>query len=247
MLRLERPATTTSTSRRSCSKTVWFRRLPAGTDTFVEIAITDRFDGDFSIHGTRSALDQRRQQVFEGEWTWLMQVHGSEVVVVDHPGAAAGGEADGAVTAAENAVLAVQTADCVPIVLIGDGVVGVVHAGWRGLVAQVVASAVAEIHALNGSTGLRAVIGPCIRPSGYEFGADDLQVVATAVGGDVAGQTSTGQLALDMPAAVTLALRAAGVDWIDDLGFDTSDERWFSHRTRGETGRQVTAARLVRS
>jgi len=50
---------------------------------------------------------------------------------------------------------------------------------------------------------------------------------------------------VDMALAVTRALQRAEVVSIDDLGFDTADDRWFSHRVRRDTGRQVTAARLV--
>ena len=63
--------------------------------------------------------------------------------------------------------------------------------------------------------------------------------------GCVQGGGGTGALALDMAAATTLVLHRAGVDIVDDLGFDTADERFFSHRVRGDGGRQVTAARLV--
>ena len=65
------------------------------------------------------------------------------------------------------------------------------------------------------------------------------------IGGVCRSETVTGALALDMAAATTLALHRAGVDIVDDLGFDTADERFFSHRVRGDGGRQVTAARLV--
>ena len=52
-------------------------------------------------------------------------------VVVDHPGDGAGSSADASMTTVPGAVLAIQTADCAPVVIAGDGVVGVAHAGWR--------------------------------------------------------------------------------------------------------------------
>ena len=137
-----------------------------------------------------------------------------------------------------------QTADCVPIVVVGEHAVGVIHAGWRGLVAGVVDRGVEALRTI-GSSPLQAVIGPCIRPGHYEFGADELAQVEAAVGGVCRSETVTGALALDMAAATTLALHRAGIDIVDDLGFDTADERFFSHRVRGDGGRQVTAARLV--
>lgn len=206
--------------------------------------MTDRHDGDFRIDGPVDELTARRRDVFPGEWSWLRQVHGATVVEVDGTGAGAGTEADAAVTELLDAVLCVQTADCVPIVLVGPDVLGVVHAGWRGLVAGVIDRAVAAMR-IRRDGPIRAVIGPCIRPASYEFGPDALAEVEAAVGGPAAATTSEGGLALDLGAATTHALQAAGVVSIDDLGFDTADERWFSHRVRADRGRQVTAARLV--
>ena len=221
-----------------------FRRLPAGAGTAVELCVTDRHDGDFRIDAPADELAELRRSVFDGEWTWLRQVHGSDVALVDSHGEHAGTDGDAAVTGLLGAVLCVQTADCVPVVVVGEHAVGVIHAGWRGLVAGVVDHSVEALRTI-GSSRLQAVIGPCIRPGHYEFGADELAQVETAVGGACCGETVAGTLALDMAAATTLALHRAGVDIIDDLGFDTADERFFSHRMRGDVGRQITAARLV--
>lgn len=221
-----------------------FRRLPAGAGTAVELCVTDRHDGDFRVDAVADELAERRRGVFDGAWTWLRQVHGSDVALVDSPGGCAGTDADAAVTGLLGAVLCVQTADCVPIVVVGEHAVGVIHAGWRGLVAGVVDRGVEALRTI-GSSPLQAVIGPCIRPGHYEFGADELAQVESAVGGVCRSETATGTLALDMAAATTLALHRAGIDIVDDLGFDTADERFFSHRVRGDGGRQVTAARLV--
>ncbi|MCY4069040.1 MAG: polyphenol oxidase family protein [Acidimicrobiaceae bacterium] len=91
---------------------------------------------------------------------------------------------------------------------------------------------------------MRALLGPVIRPAAYEFGVDELATVAGAVGGDVAAVTSWGAPALDLAAAVKASLRAAGVERMTDTGLDTADERFFSHRLRGEPARMATAARL---
>ena len=220
-----------------------FRRVPAGAGAVAEIAFTNRADGDFHVD---RADDELRRHVFDGDWTGLRQVHGGAVTVVDHLGAGAGGEADASVTGLLDAVLCVQTADCVPVVLVGDGVVGIAHAGWRGLVEGVILNAVAAVGELGGGTPA-AMIGPCIRPGSYEFGEDELARVEAAVGGAARATTADGSPALDMAAATTHALRRAGVEHIDDLGIDTADEAYFSHRVRGDTGRQVTAVRMVAS
>ncbi|MEM9201198.1 MAG: polyphenol oxidase family protein [Actinomycetota bacterium] len=208
--------------------------------------MTDRHDGDFRVDGEPDELDERRRSVFAGEWSWLRQVHGAQVVAVNHIGEGAGSEADAAVTEQVDAVLCVQTADCVPVVLVGDGVLGVAHAGWRGLVAGVIQETVDAMQQRRPGA-VAAIIGPCIRPASYEFGEAELAQVEVAVGGSARATTSAGRPALDMATATAHALRAAGVTSIDDLGFDTADPRWFSHRVRRDGGRQVTAARLVAS
>ena len=68
-----------------------FRRVPAGAGAVAEIAFTNRADGDFHVD---RADDELRRHVFDGDWTWLRQVHGGAVTVVDHLGAGAGAEGD---------------------------------------------------------------------------------------------------------------------------------------------------------
>ena len=221
-----------------------FRRLPAGSSAAVELCLTDRHDGNFRIDNDNDLLGELRQGALRGEWSWLRQVHGATVAIVDAPGGQAGTEADASVTTVLGAVLCVQSADCVPIVLVGDGSLGVVHAGWRGVVAGVIPRAINAMRA-QGSAPQKAIIGPCIRPHAYEFGEPELTLVAGVAGDQVRSWTSEGSLALDMGVAATEVLHRCGVPEVDDLGFDTAEDRWFSHRLRGDSGRQVTAARLV--
>lgn len=228
--------------------------MPAGDDWVARVRCSQRSDGDFrcdarngSGPGSRSALEERRQALLSGRWTWLRQVHGGAVVVVDEPGAGAGAEADAAVTAVPAAVLALQTADCAPVVVLGNGALGVAHAGWRGIVAGVLGAVVDALRrAAPGCarTGLRAVVGPAIRPSQYEFGKTELAAVAAVARRDIGGVTSWGTPALDLVAAVRGALSEAGVNEVEDLGLDTAHEDFYSHRVRGEQARLATAVRL---
>lgn len=167
------------------------------------------------------------------------------MVTVTRPGEHAGAEADAAVTAVPGAAIAVGVADCAPVVLEAESAVGVVHAGWRGLAAGVVAAAVDALRALTDGP-VRATIGPCIRTSCYEFGAAELDAVAAALGDRVRGKTPTGRPALDVPAAVRSALAAAGVADVVDTGVCTacSPDHW-SHRAAGDARRQVAVAWLT--
>jgi YfiH family protein len=187
-------------------------------------------------------VDARRQVVAATPWTWLRQVHGADVVVVGEPGAHAGAEADAAVTARPGCTLAVQAADCAPVVLVADGVVGVAHAGWRGLVAGVLPATVAAMRRL-GATAISAELGPCIRAECYEFGADDLERVSAALGVGVRGTTRSGRPALDLAAGVRASLASVGVTDLGDGGVCTacSATHW-SYRRDGAAERQAVVA-----
>ncbi len=126
----------------------------------------------------------------------VRQVHGTMVVVarqagVEGPGDAA--DADIIISGNPDLALAVQAADCVPI-LIADrrtGAVAAAHAGWRGLSVRVPAAAVAALGREFGSQrkDLVAAIGPAIGACCYEVGADVLQRFArTGFTGDQIGR-----------------------------------------------------------
>jgi YfiH family protein len=172
------------------------------------------------------------------EWVWLRQVHGDRVVTVD-AAPAEPPEADAAVTSAAHLPLVVLTADCAPVALVADDAVGVVHAGWPGLERGVLGAAVDALRELT-SAPIRAVLGPCVHPARYEFGADLLERLVDRLGSEVAGRTAGGAPALDIPAAVRVSLARAGVDELDDVGVCTSaSPDHFSHRRDGTTGRQA--------
>lgn len=181
-----------------------------------------------------AALGGRRSDPVE--WICLRQVHGARVYPSDVAGPTAGRtapEADAAVSAESDAVLSVLTADCAPVALVAPGVVGAVHAGWRGVLAGVLEAAVAEIRRRSDGP-ITALLGPCIHPECYEFSAADLEPIAARLGPEVAGETAGGQLALDLPVAVALALTEAGVDDITDIGVCTAcSPDHFSHRRDG--------------
>lgn len=200
-------------------------------------------DGDLSIDSPEPGLTERRRAIVGLPWTWLRQVHGTDVVVVTAPGEHAGAAADASVTAVAGAVLAVQTADCAPVLLRSpEGVIGAAHAGWRGLADGVLATTVAAMSGL-GATDITAELGPCIAPAGYEFAPADLTTLAFRFGPDVVGVTGDGAPAFDLRTAVRQALREVGVEldpgW-DEVADTASDDRYFSWRARRDAGRQAS-------
>ena len=214
--------------------------LPYGLTAHVRF--TSAADGDFAVGQPADVLAARRQALVPLPWTWLHQVHRNRVVVVDEPGAHAGADADAASTARPGAALAIQTADCAPVALVADeGVVAAVHVGWRGLMAGVVEGAVEAVRRAGG-TRVRAVVGSCIHPCCYEFGAADLDRVAAGYGDGVRATTRSGRLALDLPAAVASALAAVpGAELTRPSPGCTAcgTPPMFSHRARGDAARQA--------
>ena len=219
------------------------RLVTAGPGRVARIRFTDRGDGDFEVNGPADRLVASRRAVADLPWTWLRQVHGATVVDVGEPGDGAGTEADASVTSTLGAVLAVQSADCAPVVLVGNGAVAVAHAGWRGVVAGVIPAAVAALRRC-GRGEIEALLGPLIRPGHYEFGESELAAVVEMVGDRARATTVDGRPALDLAAAVTSSLTRAGVTSIDDLGLDTFAPAYFSHRCRGDVGRQASTVWL---
>ncbi len=219
----------------------------AGTPAVVVLSCAQ--DGDV---GSRSeapleVIEARRQSLAAGRWRWLRQCHGDGVVVLGPEETCEGREADALVTTMPGAPLAVFSADCALIGLASrQGVVGAVHAGWRGLLAGVIERAAAAMASM-GATDISAVVGACIGPECYEFGLDDLEPIEARYGPSVSSGTSVGLPALDLRAGVHRALEALEIAVAADCAQCTAcDPGWFSWRARKETGRQalvVTAGR----
>jgi YfiH family protein len=191
--------------------------------------------------GSGQLTERRRRAVVDLPWTVLQQVHGPRVVVVESPGAESGEEADAAVAALPGAALAVLTADCAPVALAsGEGVIGVVHAGWRGLRAGVIEGTLQYMRRM-GATRVEAVLGPCIHPCCYTFGEDDLVGLESKFGRSVRSSDREGRLSLDLPAGVRAALHAAGATLVGESALCTScSEGLWSWRGSGTTRRQAT-------
>lgn len=199
-------------------------------------------DGDFGVADPQPDIEQRRQQIVAYPWTWLRQTHSTDVVQVHAAGQHAGVTADGALTPVPFAPIAVTTADCSPIVLVGTSAVSVVHAGWRGASDGIIEEAADQMAKL-GAEPVATLLGPCIGPLDYAFGADELDEIETRYGAVVRSTTRNGDPALDMTALVSSALAKA--DWPEPAAVGcTSDTAFYSHRTRGDRGRQTTVAWL---
>jgi YfiH family protein len=175
------------------------------------------------------------------EPAWMKQVHGT--VVIEAEKATPDTEADGAVTRAAGPVCAVLTADCLPVLLSDRAgkTVGIAHAGWRGLAAGIIENVVKAMRVSR--RNLIAYIGPGIGPRNYEVGEDVRQAFVGKDPGAAAAFASrqNGKYLADLYALARQRLEVAGVAEVHGGGFCTSgDERFFSFRRDGNTGRMAS-------
>jgi copper oxidase (laccase) domain-containing protein len=165
-------------------------------------------------------------------WTSGRQVHGAQVARVTSSERGRGSRSaattlegtDAMWTEEPGTVLAVLTADCMPILLADRSQrrIAVVHAGWRGLTAGIIEATVGAMGSAHAA--LVAAVGPSIGPCCYEIGTD---------------------VDLDLWRGAREALRRAGVAEIHAAALCTRCEphRFFSHRA-GDRARQGLLASI---
>ena len=187
------------------------------------------------------------RSLLPAEPSWLTQVHGTRVAQVGEAGDDRGGpvEADASVTRAAGVVLAIQSADCMPVLLADrqGRVIAAAHAGWRGLCDGVIENAVRSMDVPGGS--IVAWLGPAIGPVSYEVGED---VYRAFVDQDESAETAfiarlaPGKYLMDLYALARQRLARLGVADVHGGSYCTlrESERFFSFRREGQTGRMAT-------
>jgi len=139
----------------------------------------------FTKQDSRAAVERNRELFLSelgaanGRKSWplvsLRQIHSDLIHRVDQmPAAPLAG--DGLVTDTPGLILAVQTADCLPVILVDPKrrAVGVFHAGWRGTVKRIVEKGVGEMrkHFKSDPRNLLAAIGPGVQSCCYDVGEE---------------------------------------------------------------------------
>lgn len=208
-------------------------------------AVSERSEGDMHpLRVSHETLVVRQMAAISRRWVMLDQVHGIDLYR-SHPDTALTSIVGvGDVLVGEAPIegriarpVAIWAADCAPVMMFDrEGVPVACHAGWRGLAGGVIDVAVTAV-----AQPVVAILGPCIHPCCYEFGERELARVAAGVGvgvDDISATTSSGALALDIPAAVTAALARHDIDVMIGGACTACDGRWFSHR-RGDIERHA--------
>lgn len=203
--------------------------------------------GDDPVHV--AANRARLQAALAAPVLWMEQVHGVTVHVADRSAASQGvPRADAAVTASPGAVLAIMTADCLPV-LLADArgrMIGCAHAGWRGLASGVIEATVdAMRERLGPQAQFQAWLGPAIGPSAFEVGEEvraafcdqDAEASRAFSPGPVAGKWLADLYAL---ARRRLLAREVSVVSGGDACTVSDSQRFYSHRRDRVSGRMAS-------
>ncbi|WP_255531337.1 peptidoglycan editing factor PgeF [Polynucleobacter sp. MWH-Post4-6-1] len=187
------------------------------------------------------------RKALPNEPIWLKQVHGTQVSTPSNRLI----EADAIVSNVANEVLAIMTADCLPVLFTNTSgtEVGAAHAGWRGLCAGVLENTVKEMRNLHlhGSENILAWLGPAIGPEVFEVGQDVVDAFDD-FGVNYPQEAFTpiaqkpGKYLANIYMLARSRLQAAGVGQIYGGQFCTvsQSDQFFSYRRDGVTGRFVS-------
>ena len=193
-----------------------------------------------SVNSNRELLDQ----FLPSSPHWLNQTHSIDVIELPSPTF----NADASYTSDKNTVCAVQTADCLPLLVTNKKgtIVAAIHAGWRGLLNGVIEN---TIHKMNMSPNeLLVWLGPAISQKHFEVGADvkngfcekdqEAEKAFRAI--------SDQKWLADIYHLAKLRLKASGVTDIyggsltDDYCTYTNEANYFSYRRDSATGRMAS-------
>lgn len=176
--------------------------------------------------------------------TWLEQVHGTQVMELPIHSPNQPLQADACFTRAKGVPCAVLTADCLPVFLTNSAasVVGIAHAGWRGLGAGVVEALLVAL--AEAPESLLAYLGPAIGPQAFEVGIETRDFFVNQHPEDAAAFQPVGprKWLADLYLLARQRLRRAGVQRIygGEYCTYTQSDLFFSYRREEVTGRMAS-------
>lgn len=210
----------------------------------VSTGLFDSLNTGLGSSDDRASVEENRRRVAAAmggtpdDLAACYQIHSAVTQIADGPWRGDRPEGDAVVTATPGVICAVLTADCAPILMADPQarVVAAVHAGWKGALGGVIASAVTAMEGLGARPDrILAVVGPCIAQASYEVG-DDFRDRFIAEDADAArffilGSTA-GKRMFALPGFVLRRLEQAGVRQAAWTGHDTcaDADRFFSNR-----------------
>jgi YfiH family protein len=179
---------------------------------------------------------------------FVNQIHSTEVVVIDGVkkiySADQRPKADAIVTNIKNLPIAIQTADCLPILFIDEkhSVIAVAHAGWAGAKNNIIAATIKKMLLIGAKIeNIKAIIGPCIRQKSYEVSADFFaEFMTESLENKIffIPSVKSGHYMFDLPAYCRGKIHKEGIKEIADEDIDTysNPEKLFSYRRSTHKG-----------
>lgn len=204
-------------------------------------------DGDDPADVARNRALLVAQAHLPSQPRWLRQVHGAGVLRVEDASVAPElPEADASVTSQPGVVLAILTADCLPVLFCADdgSEVAAAHAGWRGLANGVLEATLSAMR--TPPERVRAWLGPAAGPQRYEIGVEVYDAFVSRDWGAGSAFTSTREhhWNVDLYALARRRLAAAGIAANCVTGGDlctlSAPDQFYSHRRDRRTGRMVS-------
>ena len=197
--------------------------------------------GDEATRVTQNRELLQQQLELPAEPCWINQTHGTRTVTLEQD---ATRDADAAITRLPGTIAVVMTADCLPVLLCNreGSEVGAVHAGWRGLQAGVIQSALATMKSPNQQ--LMAWIGPGISQPCFEVG-DEVRTAFIDVMQDAQTCFSAhgqGHWLCDLGGLAERILKVQGVGQVfrDSCCSYRDADRFYSYRRAATTGRMAS-------
>jgi len=188
-------------------------------------------DNPESVAKNRASLIAR-----VGPTLFMNQVHGDEFHFAQSSDEVIP-TCDALITTTSGVNLAVQVADCIPLLIHGDNVVAAVHVGRKGLINNIALKVLAEMKRLGGKN-FHAWIGPHICGKCYEVSQDVFEEVIAKYPAS-RSQTIQGTCALDLARSLEEILIQQGVSVKNSAVCTVESLDYFSYRRDGITGRTV--------
>lgn len=194
------------------------------------LLFTGKAFGTFDLQNGDSAKASLTKLLDVSSTTYMKQVHGNKIQIISESSSEIP-EADGLVTNQKSLALAVQVADCLPLLLQSDFAVAAVHVGRKGLLNGVAINAVNALKEF-GAKNISGVVGPHICGNCYEVD----QGMFDEITKEHPATKSTGR---NLNLFAGLAAQLPQIPLVNLNICTLENSNYFSYRRGGESGRQV--------
>ena len=194
------------------------------------LLFTSKAFGSFDLQNGDDAKSSLQKALSVSKVNYMKQIHGNKIEIIselsnDLP------EADGMVTNQKSIALAVQVADCLPLLLQSEVAVAAVHVGRKGLLNGVAVAAVAALKQF-GATKITGVVGPHICGNCYEVDKAMFEDITQL-------HPATKSTGYNLNLFGGLAAQISDIPLVNLNICTLENPNYFSYRRGGEGGRQV--------